>query len=93
MIVLLACKFLIVYNLCCMQNFVLKLDRIYLSFIFIFFFAIYMGHICDTFKYQSKQSRPGPKVIKKCFILHTAKWEFFLLANVKMPTVVGILTL
>ena len=33
-----------------------------------------------------------PRVYKRRIILNSAKHEFFLLINVKMPTIVGILT-
>ena len=35
---------------------------------------------------------PGSKVIKKDFLLNSAGKKIFLLINVKMPTIVGILT-
>ena len=37
-------------------------------------------------------SYPGSKVIKLVSMLNSAEHEIFLLINVKMPTIVGILT-
>ena len=34
----------------------------------------------------------GPKVIKLFFMLNSVEHEIYLLINVKMPTIVGILT-
>ena len=36
--------------------------------------------------------KPGPKVIKLVFVLNSTEHKIFLLINVEMPTIVGILT-
>ena len=46
-------------------------------------------------KSGSVEARSGPEVVKLFFVLNSAEHEimnFFLLINVKMPTIVGILT-
>ena len=56
------------------------------------------GKICNPAKHLlGKHSlfprgRPGPEVIKKISCSTQLSMEFFLLINVKMPTIVGILT-
>ena len=45
-----------------------------------------LGHVVP-------QCQTGPEVIKLFFMLNSAENELVLLINVKMPTIVGILTM
>ena len=56
-------------------------------------YRIYVCTVCVLLlKHDSSPYSPGPEVIKLFLCSTQLSMDFFLLINVKMPTIVGILT-
>ena len=66
--------------------------NIYLQYIYPHFNAFSFTLSLHKLHFFLSKARPGHEVIKLFFMLNSTEHKFFMLINVKMPTIVGILT-
>ena len=67
-------------------------NKLGVSFLYLGWFGLAHDRVVRGARLWCNGSKPGPEVIKLFSCSTQLSMEFFLLINVKMPTIVGILT-